>query len=69
MRTVRYTSRFRRDHKRDKSGRHGTRLDADLRSRQHAGEGQAAPAVAISITRSAARGTIIAIAASAPTSS
>ncbi len=27
MRTVRHTSRFRRDYKREKSGRHGRRLD------------------------------------------
>jgi mRNA interferase YafQ len=30
MRTVRYTGRFRRDYKREKSGRHGRRLDAEL---------------------------------------
>jgi mRNA interferase YafQ len=30
MRTVKYTSRFRRDHKREKSGQHGKRLDALL---------------------------------------
>jgi mRNA interferase YafQ len=30
MRTVRYTSRFRRDYKREKSGRHSGRLDAEL---------------------------------------
>ena len=30
MRTVRYTSRFRRDYRREKSGRHGRRLDARL---------------------------------------
>jgi mRNA interferase YafQ len=30
MRTVRYTSRFRRDYKREKSGRHKKRLDAEL---------------------------------------
>ena len=30
MRTVRYTSRFRRDYRREKSGRHGERLDAEL---------------------------------------
>jgi mRNA interferase YafQ len=30
MRTVRYTSRFRRDYKREKSGRYGRRLDAEL---------------------------------------
>jgi mRNA interferase YafQ len=30
MRTVRYTSRFRRDHKREKSGQHSKRLDAAL---------------------------------------
>ncbi len=30
MRTVRYTSRFRRDYKREQSGRHGKRLDAEL---------------------------------------
>jgi mRNA interferase YafQ len=30
MRTVRYTSRFRRDYKREKSGRHGKRLDGEL---------------------------------------
>ena len=30
MRTVRYTRRFRRDYKREKSGRYGKRLDAEL---------------------------------------
>jgi mRNA interferase YafQ len=30
MRTVRYTSRFRRDYKREKSGRPSKRLDAEL---------------------------------------
>lgn len=30
MRIVRYTSRFRRDYKREQSGRHGRRLDAML---------------------------------------
>jgi mRNA interferase YafQ len=30
MRIVRYTSRFRRDYRREKSARHGRRLDADL---------------------------------------
>ena len=30
MRTVRYTSRFRRDYRREKSGRHRRRLDAEL---------------------------------------
>lgn len=30
MRIVRYTSRFRRDYKREKSGRHAKRLDAAL---------------------------------------
>ena len=30
MQTVRYTGRFRRDYKREKSGRHGKRLDAEL---------------------------------------
>jgi mRNA interferase YafQ len=30
MRTVRYTNRFKRDYKREKSGRHGRRLDALL---------------------------------------
>jgi mRNA interferase YafQ len=30
MRIVRYTGRFRRDYKREKSGRHGKRLDADI---------------------------------------
>jgi mRNA interferase YafQ len=30
MRTVRYTSRFRRDYKREKAGRHGRYLDAEL---------------------------------------
>jgi mRNA interferase YafQ len=30
MRIVRYTSRFRRDYKREQSGRHGKRLDAML---------------------------------------
>jgi mRNA interferase YafQ len=30
MRTVRYTSRFRRDFKREKSGRRGKHLDPDL---------------------------------------
>jgi mRNA interferase YafQ len=30
MRIVKYTSRFRRDYKREQSGRHGKRLDAAL---------------------------------------
>src|ERR1700731_5107554 len=30
MRTVKYTSRFRRDYRRQKSGRHSKRIDADL---------------------------------------
>jgi len=30
MRTVNYTTRFRRDYKREKSGRHGNQLDAML---------------------------------------
>jgi mRNA interferase YafQ len=30
MRIVKYTSRFRRDYRREKSGRHGKRLDAAL---------------------------------------
>jgi mRNA interferase YafQ len=30
MRTVRHTSRFRRDYKREQSGRHAKRLDAEL---------------------------------------
>jgi len=30
MRIVKHTSRFRRDYKREKSGRHGKRLDAEL---------------------------------------
>jgi mRNA interferase YafQ len=30
MRTVRYTNRFKRDYKREKSGRHGKTLDRDL---------------------------------------
>lgn len=30
MRTVKYTNRFRRDYKREKSERHGKRLDAEL---------------------------------------
>jgi mRNA interferase YafQ len=30
MRTVKHTGRFRRDYQREKSGRHGKRLDADL---------------------------------------
>ena len=30
MRSVKYTSRFRRDYKREQSGRHGKRLDAEL---------------------------------------
>ena len=29
MRTVRYTNHFRRDYRREKSGRHGRRLDAE----------------------------------------
>lgn len=32
MRIVKYTTRFRRDYKREKSGRHGRKLDADLLS-------------------------------------
>ena len=30
MRIVKYTSRFRRDYRREKSGRHGRHLDAEL---------------------------------------
>ena len=30
MRTVRYTNRFKRDYKREKAGRHGKTLDAEL---------------------------------------
>ena len=30
MRIVRYTSRFRRDYKREKAGRHGRQLDSEL---------------------------------------
>ena len=30
MRNVKFTSRFRRDYKREKSGRHGKHLDAEL---------------------------------------
>jgi mRNA interferase YafQ len=30
MRTVKYTTRFRRDYKREKAGRHSSRLDAEL---------------------------------------
>jgi mRNA interferase YafQ len=30
MRIVKYTGRFRRDYRREKSGRHGRRLDAEL---------------------------------------
>jgi mRNA interferase YafQ len=30
MRTVKHTNRFRRDYRREKSGRHGKHLDADL---------------------------------------
>jgi len=30
MRTVEHTGRFRRDYQRERSGRHGKRLDADL---------------------------------------
>lgn len=30
MRTIRHTSRFRRDYRRERSGRHGKQLDAEL---------------------------------------
>jgi hypothetical protein len=30
MRTTSYTNRFRRDYKREKAGRHGKTLDADM---------------------------------------
>ena len=30
MRTIKYTNRFKRDYRREKSGRHGRSLDADL---------------------------------------
>ena len=30
MRTISYTNRFKRDYKREKAGRHGKTLDADL---------------------------------------
>ena len=69
MRTVKYTSRFRRDYKHEKSGRHGKRLDGELlepspcwRRMTHCPRG-------ISITRSAASGAITAIVTSSPTSS
>jgi hypothetical protein len=34
MRTVKHTGRFRRDYKREKSGRQGKRLDAELLGRE-----------------------------------
>jgi hypothetical protein len=65
MRTVRYTRRFRRDYRREKSGRHRRRLDADLLATVT----MLAKDGAISITRPAASGAITAIATSDPISS
>jgi mRNA-degrading endonuclease YafQ of YafQ-DinJ toxin-antitoxin module len=67
MRTVKHTSRFRRDYKREKSGRHGKRLDAELlEAVTMLAKDEPLPGN-ISITHLAASGTITAIATSSPT--
>ena len=67
MRTVKHTSRFRRDYKREKSGRHSKRLDADLLETVTVlAKDESCPGD-ISITRLAANGAITAIATSSPT--
>ena len=69
MRIVKYTSRFRRDYRREKSGRHGKRLDAALlETVAMLAKDEPLPG-GISITRSAATGTITATVTSSPTSS
>jgi mRNA interferase YafQ len=69
MRTVRYTSRFRRDYRREKSGRHRRRLDADLLATvTMLAKDEPLPRRYFD-PRSAASGTITVIATSDPTSS
>jgi hypothetical protein len=65
MRIVKYTSRFRRDYKREQSGRQGKRLDAELLKTVTMLSKDRCPG-GISITRSAASGAITAIATSGP---
>ena len=67
MRTVRYTSRFRRDYKREKSGRRGKRLDAELMEAITMLAKTSRCPDSISITCLAASGAITAIATSGPT--
>jgi uncharacterized protein YndB with AHSA1/START domain len=69
MRIVKYTSRFRRDYKREKSGRHGKRIDAELLETVNIWRRTSRCPGGISITRSAASGTITATATSGPISS
>jgi mRNA-degrading endonuclease YafQ of YafQ-DinJ toxin-antitoxin module len=67
MRTVKYTSRFRRDYKREKAGRHKRYLDAELlKTVNMLSKDERLPDI-ILITRSAASGAITATATSGPT--
>jgi hypothetical protein len=66
MRTVKHTSRFRRDYKREKFGRHGKRLDAELLETVTMLATNRCPGD-ISITHLAASGAITATATSSPT--
>jgi mRNA interferase YafQ len=69
MRTVRHTSRFRRDYKREKAGRHAKHLDAALMSTvAMLAKDEPLPRRYFD-TPSAASGAITAIATSGPTSS
>ncbi len=67
MRTVKHTNRFRRDYKREKAGRHGRRLDAELIETVTMLAEDKPLTRRFSITRSAASGATIAIATSGPT--
>jgi hypothetical protein len=67
MRTVKYTSRFRRDDKRQRSGQHSKRLDAMLLETVCILADDEPCRAAMSITRSAANGKITATATSSPT--
>jgi len=70
MRIVKHTSRFRRDYKREKSGRYAKRLDAELLEAVTLlakDEPLARRYFDLSIIRSAASGAITATATSGPT--
>src|SRR6202011_4286830 len=66
MRIVKHTSRFRRDYKREKSGRYAKRLDAELLEAVTPLAKDEPSADRISIIRSAASGAITASATSGP---